>query len=165
MTERPILAVPKTKMEVLHDVISAVVLISMFAYLFFLWPSLPETLPIHFNAKGQADGWSGRGTLFLLPVIISLVFLGLTILRKYPHKFNYLRQISAENAARHYRLAITALSWIKIEIVVLFAYVQWKIIQSAVEGADRMGSWFMPFFLLLFLVTVITYAVRSSRMA
>lgn len=46
-----------------------------FIYATYLYPNLPETIPIHFNIKGEADGWGGRDSIFLGPGIIG--FAGL----------------------------------------------------------------------------------------
>lgn len=44
-------------------------------YAFYLYPSLPNTIPIHFNIKGEVDGWGDRESIFLLPVILGAVSL------------------------------------------------------------------------------------------
>ncbi len=46
-----------------------------FIYATYLYPELPEIIPIHFNIKGEADGWGGRDSIFLGPGIIA--FAGL----------------------------------------------------------------------------------------
>lgn len=46
-----------------------------FIYATYLYPELPETIPTHFNIKGEADGWGGRDSIFLGPGIIA--FAGL----------------------------------------------------------------------------------------
>lgn len=44
-------------------------------YAFYLYPSLPNSIPIHFNMKGEVDGWGDRESIFLLPVILGAVSL------------------------------------------------------------------------------------------
>jgi uncharacterized membrane protein len=46
-----------------------------FAYAFYLYPSLPSRIPIHFNLKGEADGWGSPGSIFLGPAIMGCVSL------------------------------------------------------------------------------------------
>jgi len=41
-------------------------------YLASIWGTLPETVPIHFNAKGEADGWGSKTTLIWLPLAMTL---------------------------------------------------------------------------------------------
>ena len=38
-------------------------------YLFIHFRSLPETIPVHFNALGEVDGWGSRATIWFLPGI------------------------------------------------------------------------------------------------
>jgi uncharacterized membrane protein len=46
-----------------------------FAYALYLYPSLPSRIPIHFNLKGEADGWGSAETIFLSPAIMGLTSL------------------------------------------------------------------------------------------
>lgn len=52
---------------------SIVILLPIVAGL-ILWDKFPEEVPIHFNAQGVADGWSGRGTaVFAMPLFLLLL--------------------------------------------------------------------------------------------
>ncbi len=55
--------------------IALVLLAIPFGYAAYLYPSLPETIPTHFNIKGEADGFGGRDSIFLGPGIMSAVGL------------------------------------------------------------------------------------------
>ena len=44
-------------------------------YAFYLYPSLPNTIPTHFNLEGKADGWGSKDSIFLLPSILGFVSL------------------------------------------------------------------------------------------
>ncbi|WP_343585163.1 SdpI family protein [Flavobacterium sp.] len=48
-----------------------------FIYLGTVWNSLPEIVPIHWNSKGEIDGWGNKftliGMLFILPVFTYLI--------------------------------------------------------------------------------------------
>ena len=50
-----------------------------FVYLAFLWNTLPEKVPTHWNYKGEIDRWGDKysliGLLFLLPVLTYLLLL------------------------------------------------------------------------------------------
>ncbi len=37
-----------------------------FAAMLVAWPHLPERVPLHWNVRGQVDGWGPRGTLMAL---------------------------------------------------------------------------------------------------
>jgi uncharacterized membrane protein len=56
---RPNLSIPKTKMEVSHEIISVVAILASIVYLWMEWPKLPAIVPIHFNGCGEVDGGGG----------------------------------------------------------------------------------------------------------
>ena len=46
-----------------------------FIYAAYLYPSLPEIIPTHFNIKGEADGFGGKDSIYLGPSIMGLTSL------------------------------------------------------------------------------------------
>lgn len=59
-----------------------------------LYPSLPETVPIHWNAAGEVDGWSGKISallLGLLPFGMTILFAALPKLD--PKRENYQKHM------------------------------------------------------------------------
>jgi uncharacterized membrane protein len=50
-----------------------------FAYLAYIWNSLPEKVPLHWNLKGEIDDWGSKysliGLVFLLPVLTYILML------------------------------------------------------------------------------------------
>jgi uncharacterized membrane protein len=58
------------------NLLIAIVLLAIpFGYAAYLYPSLPETIPTHFNIKGEADGFGGKDSIFLGPGILGGVGL------------------------------------------------------------------------------------------
>jgi len=43
-----------------------------FAYALYLYPTLPNKIPMHFNLKGEVDGWGSKESIYLLPAIMGL---------------------------------------------------------------------------------------------
>lgn len=72
-----------------------------FVYLAYLWNSLPEKVPIHWNVKGEVDAWGGKEQLIVillaLPVLVYVLFLVIPIidpkkkLEKMGNKFYHLK--------------------------------------------------------------------------
>ena len=53
-----------------------------------LYPGLPETIPVHFNAEGQADGFGPRSSIWISISILSVVGLGVYLLISNIHKID-----------------------------------------------------------------------------
>ncbi len=51
------------------------------AYSLWLYPSLPDRIPTHWNWKGEVDGWSSRsfGTFFLPGMLAGMFLLFLAL--------------------------------------------------------------------------------------
>jgi uncharacterized membrane protein len=127
------------------------------------WPLLPETIPHHFGVSGKPDAWSGKWILWLLPGISLVLYVGLTILGRYPHVYNYLWPITEKNAAAQYHLARTMIVALKAEIILLFAYLQQQTIQVALGKAGGLGVAFLPIFLILIFGTIGFYFVKAYQ--
>lgn len=54
------------------EVILWIFILLPFIYLFMIWDKLPETVPTHFNIKGEADDWSHKTMLIYLPCMLGI---------------------------------------------------------------------------------------------
>ena len=80
------------------EIIGATFLVLMIGFPLYYFNELPNTIPIHFNGSGEADGFSQKNTVWTLPVIGLVIYIGMLILNRYPHILNYPREITEENA-------------------------------------------------------------------
>jgi len=44
-----------------------------FLYLLYIWGSLPERVPIHWNSEGRIDGWGSKSNLIIIPFLLPLL--------------------------------------------------------------------------------------------
>nr|MCU0355577.1 DUF1648 domain-containing protein [Cytophagales bacterium] len=51
----------------------ATALLLPFAYAAYLWPALPDRVPVHFGADGQPDGFGRKSELLVAPTILMAV--------------------------------------------------------------------------------------------
>ena len=129
----------------------------------YFYPKLPDIIPSHFNAAGEADGWSGKGTIWISPAIAFVLFAGIRILTNYPHQLNYITAITEENAEYQYRLATRLLRSLNLVIAGIFFYLQWSIVNAAFGKWEESGAWFLPVFISLMVFIVVFYMVKSTR--
>jgi hypothetical protein len=116
ISERPILDVPRTGLELLLDVAGVLALLGSYLTIALAWSKFPDRIPTHFNAAGEVNGWGPRETLWIAPGVMTLVFVVLTIAARFPQRFNYPWPITAENAERQYRMARTLLAAVRLAV-------------------------------------------------
>jgi uncharacterized membrane protein len=74
----------------------------MFAVAAWAWPQVPDRLPVHWNIKGEVDGWGGKFMgLLLLPLTVLGIYLLTAVLPLVdPRRANYANFAKAYNAIR-----------------------------------------------------------------
>ena len=114
---------------------------------------LPDRIAIHFNLKGEADGWGSKHVLWIIPGIAILIWALLSILERYPHTFNYPIAVTADNSARLYSTARLTLAMVKVETVWMFAWLTRDVIQVG-KGEQESIAWIIvPVFVAVILLT------------
>lgn len=162
MKERPRIKIELTVVDKIIEVISSVLLIAIWILTITNYQNLPETIPIHFDNNGVADGFGNKSMIFHLPIVATVIFIGLTILNKFPHSFNYLQQITIENAFKQYRNATRMMRVLKLIIMSVFGLISYQVIKHAVGEIDGLGIWFLPFVLISIFVPTIYFMIKSS---
>jgi uncharacterized membrane protein len=71
--------------------------ISVFAFELIIstciYPTLPQTIPMHWNLNGVADGFGGRWTIYLIPIITApVIFLFYGFMTYLMHKNENIRR-------------------------------------------------------------------------
>ena len=90
-----------------------------------------------------------------MPILSTILFVGMTILNKYPHIFNYPSKITIENAERQYTIATKLIRYLKLIIVITFSFIAFQIANEQQNGS---GIWFIPVFIGLIYIPLI-YAI------
>ncbi len=149
--------------------------ISLGALAFIVWitwqalygaKQLPARIAVHFDAAGNPNGWGTPSNLPLLPVVAAAIYLFLTLVTRFPASFNYPVEVTAENRPRLEALALEMIAWLKTEIVCLFAWIQWVIIEMARRGrGDLSFLALLPVFLVTIFGTVAWFIVAMRRTA
>lgn len=124
-------------------------LVILFVLPIIYYSGLPERIPIHFGINGKPDSFSGKGMLWLLPILGLLIYAGMSWLNKYPHTFNYPQKITIANAKKQYQNATRLMRVITAITTCSFAYLTYSIIQIALGNQKGLGLYFLVLFLLL----------------
>jgi uncharacterized membrane protein len=140
LNNRPNLNLKITPLEIFLNVITLATFVGTIAYLISSWTIIPSEVPAHYNAAGEVDRWGSKGEIIILPLIALLMWIGLTVLEKFPHVYNYMN-LTVDNARAQYLNGRLLVNVLKNECVLLFSYLTWKGIQVAIGEHDSLGAW------------------------
>ncbi len=160
---RPILKIKLKKSDYLLEAISALALITLVALPFIYFTQLPDEIPTHFNASGEADGFGTKALIWVFPLIGLILYLSLSFMNRIPHKFNYPVEITEENAYYQYKNAVKLIRTVKLFCVLVILFITYKSIIFGLEESDGLGVYFLPFFLILIFGTLAVYVISAIR--
>lgn len=126
----------------------------------FNWNSLPETIPTHFNIRGEADGYGGKGILLLFPILSVAIYFLMSIAYKWPQFINIPWSLTKENIIRQIRLVWRMLLYLKIAVMLIFSYLTYQMIQIALHNEQFLGHFFLG--IVIFKLGVIIWYFRKS---
>ncbi|MEI3613987.1 DUF1648 domain-containing protein [Pseudogracilibacillus sp. SO30301A] len=138
--------------------ISIICIVGSIIYIVFAYQHLSDTIPIHFNTQGDADNWGSKNTVFIMPGITIILFVGIYFLSKFPHFYNYTVEVTEENAPRIYTEANLFMTIINLEIVLIFT------LASVDITGDFLGVWFVGVVFGVPLVTLVVFALRLAQL-
>lgn len=79
-------------MDQVLSVAAIIGVILSYPYTYVTQKDLPDKIPIHFNFKGEPDGYGSKRLLFIIPVLTTLLYIGLRCLPKCDkYKENYAK--------------------------------------------------------------------------
>ena len=137
-------------------------LLSMYGIVVSLWPELPEQIPRHFNAAGDPNRWGAKAGIWTLPIIAAVMYTALTILSGFPQRFNVPFQIDRGDP-EVLGLLRRMMMVIRLEMLLMFAYISWTTLQTALGRSTGLGRAFLPLVTIAAFAPVAYYLARLRR--
>lgn len=145
------------------ELLGKLFLVVMWGLTLYVFLKLPDRIPVHFNAIGQADRYGDKATLLVLPLLATALYMGITKINKYPHIFNYITKITESNAQTQYTLATRLLRFMKLSVLLLFSALIVLIYLTTIGVTSGLGVWFLPLFIGLLLVPTVMVILQSLK--
>ncbi len=143
--------------------VGVAIIVATWVYIGWMYHQLPDTVPTHYNFKGEVDGYGGKSTLIVLQVVATVLFVGLHVLNKFPHIFNYPIKITPENATIQYQLATRLMRFEAISIALIFGFIPFEILQSIENEKSTLSAIWLFLFLALVFAPLVVYFFQARK--
>ncbi len=163
MEKKPRLKLELTTVDKVFEIAGWLLIIAVWMLVITNFANLPHNIPTHYNIAGQPDDFGGKGNILILPLIATILFVGLTIINKFPHVFNYPTPITADNALEQYTNATRLIRYLKLIIVIIFGLITYQTIRYANQQAEGLGIWFLPLAIGLIFTSSIYFVIKSFQ--
>ncbi|MGA8671351.1 MAG: DUF1648 domain-containing protein [Terracidiphilus sp.] len=146
-------------------------LLALVTLFWFTWSALyspnrlPDRVPTHFDAAGNPNAWGSPNGMILLPIVATVLYLLVSLVSRLPESFHYPVRTTPQNIARLQTVTLNMVLWLKVEIVCLFALLQWVWIQAARSGDGHLFPMILPFFIAAVFGTIGWSVVAMFRAA
>ena len=127
------------------------------------WPTLPQTIPTHFDASGNPDGFGSKEWIWLLPAISVVMVPAILFFRRYPWLSNVPWEINEDNAIRQYELLVRLLSLCACAVSFIFLVLTFDTISTASGGSSLFGKWLMLLFTVPIIGILVWYLIVGWR--
>ncbi len=161
--ERPKLKIEKTKSEMIWDLIGYLSYLGSIAFLIFIWNSLPDKVPAHFNAAGEVDRWGSNTELLILPVIGALVAGSMQVVERFPQIHNYPERLNDDNARDFYLVSRKMTNQIKNISLIIFALISFESVAIALDWGSPFGNWLLPIILVGVTIPIIYGFIKQKK--
>lgn len=128
---------------------------------------LPDRIPTHFDISGHPNAWGSPGFLWFLPAVAAGIYLLLTALGAIRfRRYNLPVAVTPANLPFIQEQTSLMVVWIKCEMLCLFAYLQWSIIEAARKNEFRLSPLMIPAFMAVVFSTAawrLTTMIRGAK--
>ena len=111
------------------------------------WDGLPAKVACHFDLLGRPDSWGSRKTLWILPALATLLYLGLSIVAIFVFPAHQARPIEFEFMAA-----------IKAYVVWMNFFIAQRAIAVSVGRRKGLGKGFCPALLGVLAILIAVYS-------
>lgn len=99
-----------------------------------------------------------------MPIISSITVGLLIFISRFPRFFNYPIKITEKNAEKQYRNSGQLMLVLAIELSLVFLYIEYKIIQSALGLSLGIGNYFFSIFIVILFGTIVFFTRRMRKL-
>lgn len=162
---RPRIRIAKSKGALYLELLTALIVLLTLALAFWGYETIRSDIPIHFGIDGLPDRYGSPSSIWMIPFIQGLLAGSVWYLSHFPHLFNYLEEITPDNAEHQYRMAQRLLRLVNFSVALIFLAIQMGTIRTALGIQEGLGPAFTPIFMSLLMGPILYYVYRSQRRA
>ena len=150
---------PGTRWQRVLGFAAPALLLGSIVFVLIRWPHLPAQIPMHFNARGEVDGWGGRASLLIMPLIGLVMDAVLALSMRFPKTWNAGVRITLYNRARIYRILRDMMAETRLGMAILFA--GFAVYQSLLP--EHFSGNIVGILLLPTLIPLVRYFIRLAK--
>ena len=161
--KRPKIKLLKNKTDIIIEIIGQVLLFSLWAIVITNYVYMSNTIPTHYGAGLKADHYGHKSNTFILIGVLTIIYIGMSILERFPHVYNYPVKITDKNYEKLYVLGVRMIKIIKIIIVLIMGYGVLNMVRSIYTNTETISPYYIAFSISGLIFTCIYFMLKMSN--
>ena len=120
-----------------------------------IYENLPNRIPTHFNFSGMAVHLGNKIEIFALPVLVTLITIGLSWL----NKLIMVKNGASNNLITTYRI----INFYRVAIPLIFGIIIFHIYKTVNNHNDGLGYWLSTYIILIINIPNIYYLTKYLK--
>jgi uncharacterized membrane protein len=158
MMNRPKINLPVEGKDKLMEHYSWVTLIAIWVIALYAYFTMSDVIPVHFDENGKADGYGGKGTIFILPSIISVAMILVELYINKPYVDHFAQRLTVDEIKHQLAINNRTLRMIKCLINTFLLYFSIEYAQALKTDQLEFSLWS-----LAILMTLVVAAIGYQR--
>lgn len=160
---------PLSSLERALEAVCILAVALSFALPLLVWGRLPDRVPTHFGASGEADAFGPKSALLNLAWVQLGMWAFLSLIapllkRISPRYWNMPIRVTAENAERVAGALRTSMLWLKLLTLWTFTLLQFQMVNSALANTNVMSAWMLPLLLVLPIASILVMGLSFASL-
>lgn len=154
---QPKINLKKTGLDFTLEIVAFIAMSLTFILVTSNWERFPSEIRLNSSATGA------KWVLLILPFASLIFYVGMSILNRFPHKFNYPIKVTEQNAEKLYKIGVRTVSFMKMLICIMILYAVISIVSSIVYNKSIFSMTVFFIFIIGILVATVISIVKMFR--
>lgn len=150
--------IKKNKFDIIINLLSLLCLAGTVVFLAITWNKIPDEIPGHYNAAGEIDKITGKNSLIALLLVGWILFIGTSIVEKFPQIWNTGVPVTEQNREKVYRILKTMIGTLKLLLALVFSFLA----LHSTTG-ENLPFLFLPVFLILMFGSIVLFIFQLMK--
>lgn len=139
------------------EFISVLLMLLVACIVIVFYRDIPSQVPLHYNIYGEADAYSRKWAIFIVPIVMMITYIALSILQKKPHIFNYPIKVTEQNKIKLYEVGVEMVVVFKAMSLLMLSSLSISSILDSINKNGYINAWLIIAIVLLWVIIFIYY--------
>ncbi len=150
----------RTVVDILIEAVTPIIVLITVVASMVYYRGLPDTIPTHYSALGEVDGYGDKTMILILPLIALVTYIVIVLLKNRPHLYNFPVKVTKANSTKLFCLGRKMIIRSNLLMGVLFCEITLTTIRIAYGKIQQENPYITWIIVALLIIMTIYYMLK-----